>query len=169
MEEELARRLALLEDERAILRTMHAYPHAIDYGRESAWVDCFTEDGVFDVRDKTGTTARVVAGRDELVAFAAGFSRPPDRWHKHLLIEPLIEVDGDTARASAYFAVLVEHEDAPVPWVFGRYRDTLVRGSDGGWRFRERISEVESVRPGMPPLAFSRQPAGSPTIPPAPE
>jgi hypothetical protein len=158
VETELARRLALLEDERAILRTLHTYPHSIDYGRESDWVGCFTADGVFDVRDKSGTTGRVVAGHDELAEFAAGFSRPPARWHKHLLLEPLIDVEGDTARASAYFTVLVEHEHAPVPWVFGRYRDTLVREPDGAWRFRERIAEVESVRPGVPPLAFTRQP-----------
>lgn len=35
-ESELERRLRLLEDERAILRTLHRYPHAIDSGDAAA-------------------------------------------------------------------------------------------------------------------------------------
>ena len=52
--EELVRRLAALEAERAILRTLYRYGHSIDYGLEQEWVDCFTEDGVFDVRRRVG-------------------------------------------------------------------------------------------------------------------
>jgi hypothetical protein len=48
--QELVKRLAALEEERAILRTLYRYGHSIDYGLELEWVDCFTEDGVFDVR-----------------------------------------------------------------------------------------------------------------------
>ena len=43
-----------------------------------------------------GDVARVVRGREALADFAAHFSRPPEGWHKHLVIEPLIEVEGDT-------------------------------------------------------------------------
>ena len=44
---DLATRLKLLEDERAILRTLYRYGHGVDAGEEEAWVDCFTEDGRF--------------------------------------------------------------------------------------------------------------------------
>ena len=41
--QELLRRLAALEAERAILRTLYRYGHSIDYGLEQEWVDCFIE------------------------------------------------------------------------------------------------------------------------------
>ncbi len=150
-------RLALLEAESAILKNLYRYGHAIDYGDEEAWVDCFTEDGVFDVRARLPHQPhRVVSGREELRAFVTRHTRAPELWHKHLLIEPKVEVDGDTATCTSYLAVLMEHDEEPLVRVFGRYRDRLARCPDGRWRFRERIAEVESMRPGLPPFADGR-------------
>jgi ketosteroid isomerase-like protein len=155
--DDLEARVALLESERAVLKTLHRYGHAIDYGDEEAWVDCFTEDGVFDVRARLSHQPnRVVRGRDELRAFIERHTRAPELWHKHLLVEPLIEVDGDAATVVSYLAVVMEHDDEPLLRVFGRYRDRLVRCPDGRWRFRERIAEVESMRRGLPPFVDGR-------------
>ena len=63
---------------------------------------------------------------------------------------------GDAASVTSYFAVLREEEQRPILWVFGRYRDTLVRCADGKWRFTLRIAEVESVDARYPSLAFVR-------------
>jgi len=41
--QELVRRLAALEAERAILRSLYRYGHSIDYGLEREWVDCFLQ------------------------------------------------------------------------------------------------------------------------------
>jgi hypothetical protein len=154
---DLEARVALLEDERAVLKTLHRYAHSIDYGDEEAWVDCFAEDGVFDIRARLSHQPnRVVTGREELRAFIHGHTRAPELWHKHLLVEPLIEVDGDTATCSSYLAVVMEHDDEPILRVFGRYRDRLVRCPDGRWRFHERIAEVESMRRGLPPFVDGR-------------
>ena len=96
MSTDLEARLELLEAERAITRTLHRYAHSIDYGDEEGWVDCFTEDGVFDVRSRHAhQLKRLITGRDELRAFIARHTRAPELWHKHLLIEPVIDVDGD--------------------------------------------------------------------------
>jgi hypothetical protein len=154
---DLERRVALLEDERAILRRLYAYGHAIDYGDEAAWVGCFAEAGVFDIRTRLeGTPNMVVSGRDELRSFVSRHTRAPERWHKHMLVEPRIAVDGDTAGSDAYFAVLMEHDEQPILRVFGRYRDRLVREADGEWRFLERIAEIESMRRGLPPFIDGR-------------
>jgi hypothetical protein len=156
--EAVEQRLALLEDERAILRNLHAYPPAIDHGGDEAWADCFTDGGIFDSRDNTGGTTRVLQGREALTDFARHFARPPSRYSKHLILEPLIDVDGDTAHSTSYFAVLVDFEDRPCVWVFGRYTDTLARCGDGKWRFAKRIAQVESVDRRVPLLAYTHTP-----------
>ena len=46
--------IGLLLEERAILRALHEYAHAMDYGREEAWVAIFTDDAVFDVVEVVG-------------------------------------------------------------------------------------------------------------------
>ena len=155
--EQLRSRVQLLEDERAILGALHAYGQAIDYGDEQRYLDLWTDDAAFDARGRApGDVTRVVRGREALADFAARFSRPPEGWHKHLVIEPLIEVGGDVASATSYFAVLRDEGSQPILWVFGRYRDTLVRCADGRWRFSLRIAEVESVDKRYPSLAFVR-------------
>ncbi len=154
---DLEARVARLEDERAIVQTLHRYAHSIDYGDEEGWVDCFTEDGVFDVRSRLPhQLKRLISGRAELRQFISGHTRAPELWHKHLLVEPLITLDGDSATCASYLAVVMEHGEEPVLRVFGRYRDRLVRGEDGRWRFRERIAEIESMRRGLPPFVDGR-------------
>jgi hypothetical protein len=49
----------------------------------------------------------------------------------------------------------MHHDDAPLLRVFGRYHDTLTI-EDGRWRFRERVAEIQSMRPGLPGLAWGR-------------
>jgi hypothetical protein len=153
--------IALLLDEREILRTLYAFAHAIDYGPESAWADCFTEDGVFEVRRRAGTAASFrVAGRDELLRFASTHSRAPEVWRKHCLVEPLIEIDGDTATVVSYMWGM-QDVDGPTLGVFGRYRDRLERSADGRWRISERIAETESRRDELPSGPGAREaPAG---------
>jgi len=155
---DLEARLELLEAERGVVRNLHRYAHAIDYGDEAAWVDCFTEDGVFDVRSRhPHQLKRLISGREALAEFVSRHTRAPELWHKHLLVEPLVDVHGpDSASCRSYLAVVMEHDDLPVLRVFGRYLDRLVRGEDGLWRFRERIAEVESMRADLPPFVDGR-------------
>ena len=149
---EVAADVALLMAERAVLDTLYHYGHSIDYGLEQDWLDCFAPDGAFDVRYRVGAKpSRRFEGRDALAGFVAAHSRAPQRWHKHLLFEPMVEVDGDRASARSYFARL-DADDNGVPFVraFGRYLDELVRGPDGRWRFTERVAEVEAVASDPP-------------------
>jgi hypothetical protein len=146
-------RLKVLEDERAILRTLYRYGHSIDAGEEEAWVDCFTEDGRFFAHGRHPThTALDVTGRTALRAFIAEHTRRPYLFHQHGLIEPLIDLDGDRATCVSYLTVLMEHEGRPVQRVFGRYLDQLERGADGVWRFRVREAAIDGQAPGLPPF-----------------
>ncbi len=145
----LARRLRRLEDERGVLATLHRYGHALDYGAEADWVDCFTSDARYEVRERGHGTAggvRAYVGRQELAAFAARHTRAPEHFHKHVVVDPVIAVDGDRATADSYFLRLDHSGGERVVYAFGRYRDELARGEDGRWRFAVRVAEVESRR-----------------------
>jgi hypothetical protein len=143
--EDLTVRLRHLEDERAILRTLYRYGHAIDYGHEQEWIDGFTDDGVFDVRNRGGDVFVRCEGRQELLAFVQGHTRPPAAYHKHLVVDPMIDIDGDAAHVDSYFARIDADDDGGKTFVMamGRYRDELVRCPDGIWRIRARLAEIQ--------------------------
>lgn len=146
-------RVQLHDDEREILRTMYQYGHTLDYGAEDGFLDCFTPTGVWEVAAVTTSkpfTARRYTGRDELIAFFRQHTHAPALYHKHLLIEPRIQIQGDTAGVESYWLRIEEHSDGPYIKSFGRYKDELVRCTDGRWRFSVRTIEPESsfVRPG---------------------
>ena len=142
---ELEARVRLLEDERLIVRTLYRYGHAIDYGREEEWLDCFTDDAVWDARMRKAPEQSIrLIGRAQLAEYIASHTRPPTAHHKYLLVEPLIEIDGDEAVVQSYFVRLNANDNGPsTVHAMGRYRDAMVRGADGRWRFRERIVEID--------------------------
>ena len=142
--------LQTIKDERAIQRTLYNYCHSIDYGEEARWTDCFTDDGVFHVEYPGGQPASRYAGRKALEAFIADHPRAPETLHKHLLLNPLIDVRGDEARVASYFQMLLEIDGLPETYCFGRYLDRMCRCADGVWRFVERRAEVQSMRPNFP-------------------
>jgi len=64
---------------------------------------------------------------------------------RHLVLNPIIEIDGDTAIARSTFCVVQATERiALAPIVVGRYYDSFARDQDG-WYFTERIADVEMV------------------------
>jgi ketosteroid isomerase-like protein len=141
----------LLEDERVILHTLFTYGHGIDYNLEQEFLDCWTETAVlvWPHVDYDGPPRRMEGKAAIAEAFRA-HTHAPERYHKHLLIEPRISIDGDRATVESYYARLDKYPDGPGIRSFGRYRDLLVRSDDGRWRFQERVAEGESRRPDPP-------------------
>jgi hypothetical protein len=148
---DLTARLRELEDERRVRDALERYGHSIDYGLEEEWVDCFTPDGVWDVRPgpmgKRGSRRVKCRGRAELAAFIARHTRAPERWHKHVLMDIRVEIHGDVAEATSYFMRVDAHATGPYIRAFGRYRDRLERCDDGRWRMARRIAEIEGTHP----------------------
>ena len=156
----LEARLERLENLESIRDSLHRYAHAIDYGRQSDWVDCFTKNGRFVFKFPPGKSpypdpepadGAVFAfqGSAALSDFIQGHSRAPQVYHKHLMIEPLIDLQGNTARVSSYFVLVLEMEDGSRDvFTFGRYLDVMQREPDGRWRFLERVAEVEACGKG---------------------
>src|SRR4051794_17291952 len=110
----LLERVARLEDERDVLSTLYRYGHTIDYGPDDEWVDLFTADGVWDSipNEALGPEAKRITARGtaELRSFIATHTHSPVRWHKHLLIEPVVQLDGDEATVRSYWVRLDRYE-----------------------------------------------------------
>jgi len=146
----LEKRVAILEHEREILNTLYRYAHAIDYGDEVAWVDCFVESGIFDVRltpvtDPAAERMIYVVGHSALAEFIRQHPRAPNVLHKHLLLNPRIDLNGSTAGVQSYFELLLERNRERQIFCFGRYLDELSLCDDGRWRFTLRRAEVQST------------------------
>jgi hypothetical protein len=141
--------MRLLEDERAILQTLYQYGHSMDYGPDADFIDCFTPDGVWDVRmRRTPEGAFTCAGHGEIAASleVQASVRAPALYAKHLVIEPQIVVDGDEASVRSYFLRVEPRDDGPTQIVAsGRYLDHLIRCDDGRWRMTERVAEIDDM------------------------
>ena len=140
----LEERLGRLEDERAILDRLYAYAHSLDHGMRGEWLDCWTDDGVLAWPHET------FVGLEAIGRAYDGHSHAPEAFHKHLLVEPRVRLDGDEASVESYFARLNDSPGGPVVRSFGRYLDVIVRCADGAWRIRERRLERESLIPDAP-------------------
>ncbi|UXA19060.1 nuclear transport factor 2 family protein [Mycobacterium sp. SMC-4] len=91
-----------------------------------------------------------VGGPDAIAAlFAATTRRFPEHGNtprtRHLVLNPIVEVDGDTAQARSTFCVVQQTDIVALqPIVVGRYRDTFAR--DGaGWYFTDRHVDIEML------------------------
>jgi 3-phenylpropionate/cinnamic acid dioxygenase small subunit len=154
--EKIADRLQELEDQGAVADVLYRYGHSIDYGLEQEWLDCFTDDAefrvipsrreVFDEQVRVGLQPVQRKGREQLAKFIGAHTRPPERFHKHLVMEPRIHINGDEAEAHSYFVRIDANPSDTGTLIrsFGRYRDRLVRCSDSKWRIRERVAEPDA-------------------------
>jgi hypothetical protein len=139
----LESRLQHLEDERSILMTLYQYGHALDYGPEEAFLDVFTPDGEWS-RLEGRQPAKSFKGTAELTTMIRSHTRAPEYFHKHVVVNPVISVDGDKASARSYLLFVNEHPEGPYIRAFSRCNDDLVRGADNRWRIKQRKAELEA-------------------------
>jgi 3-phenylpropionate/cinnamic acid dioxygenase small subunit len=116
-----------ISDQEAIRATLAAYCQTLDDGRFDEWVDLLTEEIAFAVM------GRVDRGRAAVRAFVEPVQQADSRG-RHVLSEPLISLEGDTATATTDFCFLAP--DLTVT-AAGRYHDVLVRDADR-WRIATR-------------------------------
>jgi ketosteroid isomerase-like protein len=93
-----------------------------------------------------------LVGRQAIREAFRRHTHAPLEWHKHLLFEPLVDIDGDRARVTSYYMRMDRYDDGPHARSFGRYLDELVRCSDGRWRFAHRVTENEARTARMDPV-----------------
>jgi len=134
MTDDLAARVARLEDRAEILQLVHEYTRVFDMGDHDAMAELFSEDALIDYGPALGGEMR---GREAIRAWLRGiymFERT-----SHHLSNVQIWFDApDRARGTCY--VLAWHQwpdDRPNAVLYGRYEDEY-RRTDAGWRIAVR-------------------------------
>jgi ketosteroid isomerase-like protein len=124
--------LRRLRDETEITRLIAAYSHAVMRLDAAASAAVYTEDGVLSAFDGPDLVGRAKIER------MLGKVYAPLRFLLQNCGSVVIDVDGDTARASSSVSEFVQYKDKdPLSCCFGNYDDALVRTA-AGWRFARR-------------------------------
>jgi len=133
-------------EERKILRTMNRYSRALDYGVADEWLDVFTADARYETVLADGSQFCLLTTREEFARFLADYPHPPEHRQKHMLVNPVIEVDGNGAQGDSGWLFFTSDVGGLRPRLvaFGRYRDRF-RREDGVWRIADRRCETEAM------------------------
>jgi ketosteroid isomerase-like protein len=128
-----------LSDRQEIRDLITAYTRAVDTGRFSDLAAVFTEDAVLDYSSPggpVGSLAEVTPFVENLLGF--------ERW-QHVIGQVEIVLDGDAARATAYFInpMVARNPDGSehVVEVGGYYHHDLVR-TPTGWRSARMVDDI---------------------------
>ena len=115
---------------------MHAYAELVDSGRASRVVELFTDDATFEP-----VPGRTVRGRHQLARVFAAREANTERRTLHIVANPVVVVDGETATGHSTFLLFILGEPrsagvAPDALVY--CADRFERGEDGRWRIADR-------------------------------
>jgi hypothetical protein len=133
-------RVRQLEDEREIRDLLSRYSFTADLYPGAAWVDLWTDNGVYDLGTgyEPDGAVRRYEGPAQLMDLITGAGMPPRGHSQHHTQGPLvIEVMGDRATAEGYSITYVNRETGNEVWNLGFSRWTF-RRIDGSWRIEER-------------------------------
>ena len=136
--EEIEKRLKVIEDIEAIKNMHNDYIYALASQQWDDMLDCFAEDSVADI-----WTHGPRKGKREIGELFRGFAGKILPTHGHLVAQPVIKVNGDTAEG--YWILYVFLAEPEMQWVQGRYDCRYVR-INGEWKF----SHLKYTRPWPP-------------------
>jgi ketosteroid isomerase-like protein len=153
--DQLMQRVQRLEDQDAIWRLFMIYKRHLDQRDFTAYASLFTDDAEW-----IGNLGKVIgpAQIEQLLTETLEVWDDDRQRTHHLVLNPVIDVDGDTATAeSSWGYVTRDADDAPVLLMLGRYLDELRRTPDG-WRFSRRVAysdvpyiDITDVKQATPP------------------
>jgi len=129
---EIARRLLVLEDIEAIKRLKNRYCRLCDAGYDPEGItSCFVEDAVWEA-GSFGT----YHGREAIRDFVKNVAPTALSFAMHLVISPMIEVNGDRAKGLWYvFEPVTFAGGQQAGWLAGTYDNDFVK-VNGEWKFQ---------------------------------
>lgn len=132
----------MTDDRTAVLDLIYRYAELIDAGDFDA-VGRLLGRAVFGgARTATVSGAEKIAGLFAITTRRFDDGTPKTR---HLVLNPIVEIDGDSASSRSTFCVVQATDRVALqPIVVGRYSDRFGR-DDGGWFFTERIADIEML------------------------
>ncbi|HLW95208.1 MAG TPA: nuclear transport factor 2 family protein [Solirubrobacteraceae bacterium] len=137
----LIARLQRLEDLAEIERLFYEYRRHLDARDMHAYSRLFCTDGEW-----TGRTGSAVGPDGIQAMLEANLSpnpAPPGATSWHIVSNPLIDLDGDSATASTTWSLIRRADgDEPKVVLLGHYDDVLAR-EDGRWKFKRRRAHID--------------------------
>jgi len=142
---ELEKRVADLEALEAIKQMHREYISCIDNIQFEKALDFFTEDAEVEVR-----SSGVMKGRKNYAKiYLETLARRTERHDGHLVGQPVLTVDGDTARG--HWLVYILHSVPTIQWVQGR-NDCEYFKVNGEWKFSKlKFTRTLASRPDLFP------------------
>jgi ketosteroid isomerase-like protein len=133
----LERRVRMLEDHLAILQLVYRWGPAVDTGSATAAGELFADDGILesDLSRLEGPSAVVAMVESD------GQRALIDRGCAHVQTAPIVVVDGDAARATAYSQVYLHAEGGHEVWRVSANQWDFRRTAEG-WRVVRRANRV---------------------------
>ncbi|WP_319445780.1 MULTISPECIES: nuclear transport factor 2 family protein [unclassified Mycobacterium] len=127
------------EDKLAVTELLYRYGELIDAGDFDGVGTLLGRGSFMGVSGASGIAKLFAATTRRFPAFD---NTPRTR---HLVLNPIVDVDGDAAAARSTFCVVQQTETVALqPIVVGRYADTFAR--DGaGWHFTERMVDIQMI------------------------
>lgn len=128
---ELERRVARLEDLEAIKQLKARYCEICDADHDPERITTlFSEDGTWH-----GAGIGHAEGHAEIRSLFEGFARSI-RFSQHMVMNPILEVEGTTAHGVWYFfGLFTFRENHEARWLSARYHEDYVK-VDGTWKIR---------------------------------
>jgi uncharacterized protein (TIGR02246 family) len=122
-----------LEDREEIRELYARYALTIDNGAYEDWIDCFTEDGVFE-----SSRLGIHSGREGLRGFTAIYRESLGGAQvRHVITNVTFKLEGEYGTGTCYLVYYHCKDGRVQQAAVGHYQDTL-RKSGGRWRFASR-------------------------------
>jgi hypothetical protein len=143
--EELEKRVKAIEDLEEIKQMHREYMSCLDNIEFGKALDFFTEDAEVEVRNSGVMKGRKNYSKIYLVTLA----QRKERHEGHLVGQPVITVDGDTARG--HWIVYMFFSVPTIDWVQGRHDCEYVK-ENGQWKFSKlKFARTLASKPNLYP------------------
>jgi len=151
MENTLEKRIVVLEDIESIKQLKAMYCHLVDDGingdmaRMDELMTCFAEDAWIDFG--TAYAPDIHRGRDAEIKFYKENVCGLLSYSAHIVANPIIEVNNDTATGRWYvFVPCTLKENITALWLAGKYKEEYVK-TNGIWKWQSMTFRAEIQTP----------------------